>query len=112
MEFQRSWEDIPRVRFVHYDIGKCYLKLDYAECPQSLRHAACKSDRNEMSVFACQFKESLKFSSSLSCVINKGLIPNWFNGFIYRPIRKQRSYIKESNWMDSLSWRVSSNAMR
>ena len=38
--------------------------------------------KNEMSVFACQFKESLKFSPSLSCVINKGLIPNWFNGFI------------------------------
>ena len=70
--------------------------------------------KNEISVFACQFKESLKFSQSLSCVINKGLTVFQIDSMVLsRDLFVSREVIsKISMWMDSLSWRVSSNAMR
>ena len=43
MGLERSWKDITGVRYVHDDL-RCYLKLDWEECPQPFLRVACKCE--------------------------------------------------------------------
>ena len=80
MGLERSWKDITGVRFVHVDIGRCYLKLDWEECPQPFRHAACKCASWKWKECLCMPVDRVfeVFSVELvkSCAISNELIAN------------------------------------